>query len=128
MRTSFTLASCLFLVASLAHAEQPAFQGKWTGSATNSTGNQVQVALTVTKTGGVLRMAQNAGYVTRDECLDRDVPYTVSSQTDSELNLTAKTDKVLKGCFDEAIKLTLVDPKTVQASLKDGRSMKLTHK
>ncbi len=128
MRTSIKLSSCLILVASIAQAQTPAFQGKWTGSATTGTGSEIQVQLTIAKSGGKLRLSQNSGYVTRDECLDRDVPYVVSSQTDSELNLSAKTDKVLKGCFDEAIKLTLVDPKTVQASLKDGRSMKLTHK
>ena len=128
MRNSIKVASSLLLFVSLAHADQPAYQGKWTGSATNSTGAQVQVALEIKQTAGKLRLSQSSGYVTRDECLDRDIPVAITSQTDSEMIIAIQGEKALRGCIDETATLKLVDPKTLQATLKDGRSMKLTHK
>ncbi len=128
MRTTALFASSLFLLASIAHAQQPALQGKWTGQATNSTGAQVQVDLVVAKAGATLRLSQSGGYVTRDECLDRDIPVSVTSQSDSEMVVAIQGAKVLRGCLDETATFKLTDPKTLQGTLKDGRTVKLVRK
>ncbi len=129
MRTSLNVvASSLFLIASIVHAQQPAFQGKWTGTAATSTGSPVQVDLVIANAGGTLRLSQSAGYVTRDQCLDRDLPVAVNSQTETELVVEIKGSTVLRGCIDETATLKLIDGKTLQSTLKDGRTMKLVRK
>ncbi|WP_077035709.1 hypothetical protein [Pelomonas sp. KK5] len=111
----------------MAHA-QSGFQGKWVGTAAKATGEPVQIQLVIAKAGGTLRLEQAQGYVTRDQCLDRDIPVTVNSQTESELNVSIKGNTVLKGCIDETATLKLVDGKTLQGTLQDGRTMKLVKK
>ena len=132
MRTSSkVLASTLVLFASLAvhAADAPSLKGKWTGTINNAKGEPVQVQMTVTDaTHGILRLAQSGGYVTRDECLDRDIPVVVTAQSASELTVDIKGDSVLKGCINESATLKIIDAKTVQSTLKDGRTMTLNRK
>jgi len=128
MRTSLKAALTLFLVASIAHAQQSTFDGKWTGPATSSTAGQIQVNLTIKKASGTLRYAQKVNYVTIDQCAERDLPVVVESQSSSEMTISIKGDTVLKGCINETATLKLVDGKTLESTLKDGRTMKLTRK
>lgn len=128
MRTSHGVASALFLFASIACAQQTSYQGKWTGLATASNGSQIRVDLTIANAGGILRTSPHANYVTIDQCHNRDIPVVVESQTESEMTIAIKGGTVLKGCIDETATLKLIDPKTLQSTLKDGRTMKLTRK
>jgi len=127
MRTSYRVAALLCLFASAAHAQSP-YQGKWTGTATASNGSQVRVDVTIDKAGGKLRTSPQQNYTSIDQCHNRDIPLTVESQTDTELVVSIKGEKVLKGCINETATLKLIDPKTLQSTLQDGRTMKLTRK
>lgn len=132
MRTSSkVLASSLVLFASLAvhAADTSSLKGKWAGTVNNAKGERVQVQLTVADAGkATLRLAQSEGYVTRDECLDRDIPVVVTAQTATELTVDIKGESVLKGCINESATLKVIDAKTLQSTLKDGRTMTLSRK
>jgi hypothetical protein len=128
MRTSHRVASILLLIASAAAAQTASYQGKWSGHATASNGSEIRIDLTITESGGTLRTTPSKNYVTIDQCHDRDIPVVVQSQTASELTVAIQGGKVLRGCLDETATLTLIDPKTLQGTLKDGRSVKLTRK
>lgn len=128
MRTSYRVAGVLFLFASLAHAQPASYQGKWTGTVTASNGSQIRVNVTIAKDGGTLRTSPGSNTVTIDQCHDRDIPIIVQSQTASELTVAIKGASVLKGCIDETATLKLIDPKTLQSTLQDGRVVKLTRK
>ena len=126
MKISTLFASAFMLAALQGHAQQAAFDGTWTGFATSGTGSQVRVVLTIAGQGGKLRLSPSVNYVTTDPCHDRDIPVVVEGQTATELSFAIQGDKVLKGCLNESAKLKAVDGKTVEGSLKDGRTMKLT--
>lgn len=128
MRASYSIPAALFLFASIACAQQTSYQGKWTGLATGSNGSKIQVDLTIANAGGTLRTSPYSNYVTIDQCHNRDIPVVVQSQTESELIIAIKGGTVLKGCIDETATLKLIDPKTLQSTLQDGRTMKLTRK
>lgn len=128
MRTSYRVAAVLCLFASAAQAQPSPFDGKWSGPATSPSAGQIQVDLTIAKGGGKMRYEQKANYVTADQCANRDLPVVVESQTATEMTIAIQGEKVLKGCFNESSTLKLIDPKTLQGTLKDGRTMKLTRK
>lgn len=128
MRTSHRVASILFLIAAAAHAQTASYQGKWTGHATASNGSEIRIDLTIKEAGGTLRTSLSKNYVTVDPCFDRDIPVVVQSQTESELTVAIQGGKVLRGCIDETATLKLIDAKTLQGTLKDGRSVKLMRK
>ncbi|MFT7776502.1 hypothetical protein [Roseateles sp.] len=128
MQTRLKLASLLLLAATFAHAQQPSFQGTWTGQAVSGTGSQVRVVLTIAGNGGKLRLSPSVNYVTTDQCHDRDIPVVVEAQTESELTFAIQGEKVLHGCINESATLKVVDAKTLKGTLKDGRSMTLVRK
>ncbi|MBV8036532.1 hypothetical protein [Roseateles sp.] len=125
MRTSTKFASLLVLFTSFASAQQSTFDGKWSGPATSPSAGQIQVNLTIAKGSGTMRYAQKVNYTTVDQCANRDIPVSVVSQTASEMVIAIQGAKVLKGCIDETATLKLVDGKTLQSTLKDGRAMTL---
>ena len=126
MRTSAKLASLLVLFTSFAFAQT--FDGKWSGPATSPSAGDIQVDLTITKSGGVMRYEQKVNYTSIDQCANRDITVSVVSQTATEMVIAIQGAKVLKGCFDETATLKIVDGKTLQSTLKDGRTMKLSRK
>jgi hypothetical protein len=128
MRIAVTIASTLILFTTLASAQPSPFDGKWSGPATSPTAGQIQVDLKIAKGAGTMRYEQKVNYVTTDQCANRDLPVVVESQTATEMTIAIKGDTVLKGCFNESSTLKLIDPKTLQGTLKDGRTMKLTRK
>lgn len=128
MRTSAKFASLLVLCTSFAFAQQSTFDGKWSGPATSPSAGDIQVDLTIAKSGGTLRYEQKVNYTAIDQCANRDIPVSVVSQTATEMVIAIQGAKVLKGCFDETATLKIVDGKTLQSTLKDGRTMKLSRK
>jgi hypothetical protein len=126
MRISHTAAAVLFVLASSVHAQPSPYDGKWAGFATSSTGAEVRVELKLGKDGGSVRFAQMMNYTTIDQCAERDLPVVVESHTPSALTISIKGGAVLKGCLEETATLKVLDNKTLQGTLKDGRSMKLS--
>jgi hypothetical protein len=120
-----------FLLAWIASAHAASFDGKWSGQMLSSAGSTIKVDLSISSAGGTLRLSPT-GYVTNfdnpDQCHFRDIVVNVDSRTDSKLTFVVRGDLALIGCFKGAGALTMVDAKTLDGTLKDGRTFRLSRK
>lgn len=100
------------------------FAGRWSGSIAMSrnNGQQVQLELSITQTGGTWRLI---GRAKGDPCLGKDFPIVVTSQSEMELQVEVKGASVLQGCMDQAAILKTSDMKHVDGVLADGTAFQL---
>jgi hypothetical protein len=132
MPTSVKVASTLFLIAMTASAQTASFDGKWSGQMESSAGFPIRVELSLSSSGGTLRLSPSgqspSGIDNPDLCHNREIPVSVSSRTASDLGFVVRGDQALRGCFKGAGALKLVDAKNVTGTLEDGRSFRLSRR
>lgn len=131
MRTPIQALLPLILMGSVASAQPASFDGKWSGQMVSSTGSPMKVDLSISSAGGLLRLSPT-GLPTNidnpDQCHFRDIAVNVDSRSESKLTFVVRGDLALIGCFKGAGALTLVDAKTIEGTLKDGRAFKLSRR
>lgn len=131
MRTFVGVTLALLLAAPIAGAQTSPFDGKWSGQMVSAMGKPIRVDLTVAGATGHLRLSPAAEAVNSgnpDTCHLRDIPVSIESKTDTDLNFVVRGDKAMIGCFSGAGAVKLVDPKNATGTLKDGRTFKLSRK
>ena len=86
----------------------------------------MNLEVVLTGTSGTWRMTSMTGPGRNNPCLGRELPVVILAQSDNELNLEVQGGKVIQGCLDQTASLKLIDPKTLDGALKDGRPVKLS--
>ncbi len=126
----FIVALSLALCGATLHAQPPDLSGKWRGTLETKSGTApMELYVVIKGRTGTLRMSLSAralGSGRLGACYDRDLPLEVVEPTDTDVVLDVQGAKVLQGCLNQKARLKLVDGKTLEGTLADGRAMKLT--
>lgn len=120
-RAVFMLAA--FGTASLAQATD--FQGKWTSQLISKSGKDQVIELVLNESDGTWLMVPQTGKSGKsDPCVGKEFPVAVVSQSSPDIVLEINGSKVIAGCINQGASLKLMDGKTLEGSLKDGRALK----
>jgi hypothetical protein len=99
------------------------FEGKWNGTMQIGGGRSLPIEASFDTTGGKWRITVSNR---ENPCMNRDLPLSITSQSQSELVFALNGSKVLVGCSDATIALKLIDNKTLEGAVDDGRKVRLT--
>ncbi len=126
MRPNSTIFGLLILGAVTVNAQQqPTIDGKWTGTVPNLQGNPLNIEVVLQGQSGSWRMTPQSGPGRNNPCFGRELPITVT-QSESQVTIEILGDKVIQGCMNQTASMKLLDPKTLEGALKDGRPIKLS--
>jgi hypothetical protein len=115
------VAATLFCSALLAQKASP-FEGKWTGTLQTAGGRGLPIEAVFDAAGGKWRIVASSK---ENPCMNRDLPLTITNQSAVELVFALNGSKALAGCSDATIALKLIDTKTLEGAVDDGRKVRL---
>jgi hypothetical protein len=58
-------------------------------------------------------------------CVNRDLPFSISNQSGTDVFIRLNGSSVMQGCSDNAISFKPIDVKTLDGAVEDGRKVKL---
>lgn len=119
----FVIFAAVTVMSVCAGAQQAeVFKGKWTGTMENPQGRELKVEVVFEGAMGKWRVVSTGR---GNACLNKDLPFFVSSQSNADVSIKLNGSSVVQGCSDNVISLKLVDAKTLEGAVEDGRKVKL---
>jgi hypothetical protein len=115
------VAATFYCSSSLAQQTNP-FEGKWSGTLQTAGGRGLPIEAVFDAVGGKWRIVASSK---ENLCMNRDLPLTITSQSAAELVFALHGSKALAGCSDTTISLKLIDTKTLEGAVDDGRKVRL---
>ncbi|MBC7788774.1 MAG: hypothetical protein H7Z74_02405 [Anaerolineae bacterium] len=110
----------------LIYAQQsPSLLGKWSGTMSTAGGGELAVELSLSETAGTWRFVPKGSQGRNNPCLGKDFPVVVTTQSATELKFEVLGASVIQGCINAAAVLNLIEGKSLEGSLADGRIVKL---
>jgi hypothetical protein len=124
----FVIVLALASLCAVSQAQEVSYAGKWIGTVATTQGQPMDVDVVIKGDTGTWRMrlhgASTQGRL--NPCLERDLPAQVLAQSDTQRVFQVQGSRVQQGCFNQKVTLRLVDRKTLEGKLGDGRAVKLT--
>jgi hypothetical protein len=121
------LAAALLASLSTAACSQAAqFDGKWTGTMMGKGGGELGVELTIAQASGTWRFVPRGTQGRNNQCLGKEFPVAVTSQSEEAIEFAIKGASVLAGCIDQSAILKAPSASVLEGMLEDGRRLRLS--
>jgi hypothetical protein len=120
------VASIVVTLATAVCAQAAPFDGKWTGTMMGKGGGELAVELVIAQASGTWRFVPRGSQGKNNQCLGKEFPIAVTSQSEWAIEFAIKGATVLAGCIDQSAILKAPSANALEGILEDGRSLRLS--
>ena len=113
-------------LATAAFPQSAPFDGKWTGTIMAKGGGELAVELVIAQASGTWRFVPRGSQGKNNQCLGKDFPIAVTSQSEWAIEFAIKGTTVLAGCIDQSAILKAPSARVLEGILDDGRNLRLS--